>query len=233
MRALFFIGFLLPVFATGQGNMLRGDTTEVSNLTLTINTDCWPEENTWILTDEWSEEVYSGGPYPGIILDEIIVPMWLETGAYTFTFYDAAGDGMFGTQWGNLCAANGSILLQDAGGNVLLDYDGSFNFDSLTVTFTLDESVGIQETDRGPIVKLYPNPAKEMVFLQMEWNRREQLVYVEVFGTDGKLWLRKDIASGGEQALLTTLDIGHLPSGMYLVTTRNQSFSNTQKLIRY
>lgn len=212
---------------------MRGDTAEASNLTLTIHTDCWPEENTWKITDEWNDEIYSGGPYPGVILDEIIVAMWLETGTYTFTFYDAAGDGLFGTQWGNLCAANGSILLQDAGGNVQLDYDGSFNFDSLTVTFTFDESVGIHEIDPSPVVKLYPNPASDIVFIEMEWNRREPLVHLEVFGTDGRLWLRKDIASIDGHSVLSTLDIGHLPSGLYLVTTRNQSFSNTQKLIRH
>lgn len=199
-----------------------------TNLELRIITDCWPEENTWTLTDADGVEQHAGGPYYNILLTEVNEGFWLESGTYTFTFYDAAGDGLFATQWGNACGANGSVELIDASGFHLLDYDGTSNFDSLSVTFTFNSAVGIPEQTTAPKMVLYPNPVQST--LQLNMVGMESHTYnVAIFNATGQQVLFRTSLNELNTA---QLDVSSLPAGLYHLSATGDHHALSQTFIK-
>lgn len=196
------------IVAQHEGSKSAEDAT---NLDLIINTDCWPEENTWSLSDANGDIQYAGGPYYGITLSEINEGFWLETGTYTFTFYDAAGDGLYATQWGNACGGNGSLYLIDAADNYLLEYDGTSNFDSLSVTFDFNSTVGIPEPTSQPKMVLFPNPTQSNLQLNVV-GMESQAVDLAVFDAMGKRVMSRNNLT---QLNNLQLDVSTLPAGFY------------------
>ncbi len=107
-------------------------TCEQETLILTINTDQYPGETTWELT-EGNTTLASGGPYTSqftTFVETLCVPV----GCYDFTIDDSFGDG--------ICCGfgNGSYTLEDAEGNILVS-GGEFN-SSETTAFCIDAPAG-------------------------------------------------------------------------------------------
>ncbi|MCZ4410483.1 zinc-dependent metalloprotease [Cryomorphaceae bacterium 1068] len=102
---------------------------EDESLVLTINTDDYPDETTWQITDGGTI-VASGGPYASdftTFTENICVPV----GCYDFEILDSFGDGICCSQ------GAGNYSLADAAGNVLAS-GGSFTFSEST-SFCLDD----------------------------------------------------------------------------------------------
>lgn len=101
--------------AIDDGSCTYSDCTPV---TLSVTTDCWGEEVSWVLTDEASNAIASS---PAGAYGNQQTYQWsgcLTAGCYTFTISDEYGDGMFGSQYGN-CEVDGDYFLTDGEGNVL------------------------------------------------------------------------------------------------------------------
>ena len=76
-----------------------------------LNTDCWGSEITWVIEDENSNVLASGGPYQDIVGGEYISQLiCLSSNCYNFTINDTYGDGMFGSQW-NSCDVDGDYTV--------------------------------------------------------------------------------------------------------------------------
>lgn len=92
-------------------------------LTLIINTDDYPNETTWQVTDGGTV-VASGGPY-SVDFTAFTENICLPVGCYDFEILDSFGDG--------ICCGegNGNYILTDAGGNVLAS-GGEFTFNEST-----------------------------------------------------------------------------------------------------
>jgi hypothetical protein len=90
-----------------------------SDVTLTINTDCWGNEVSWDLVDDGGNVVASvaGGTYGNQA--SFTWSDCLEWGCYTFNIYDSFGDGLDGTASG--CAIDGSYDMYDSGGNLVFE----------------------------------------------------------------------------------------------------------------
>lgn len=89
---------------------------------LTLETDRFGVETTWELKDDTDTVVGSGGPYPGQfrLVEESVCAT--NSGTYTFTMFDAFGDGM-------CCDAGkpgGFKLYRD--NDLKIDSDGQFNY---------------------------------------------------------------------------------------------------------
>jgi hypothetical protein len=65
------------------------------NVTIEIDTDNWPDETSWAVTDSSGAVVASGGPYnnPADDFTTIVVNVTLGAGSYTMTLNDSYGDG--------------------------------------------------------------------------------------------------------------------------------------------
>jgi len=202
-----------------------------ANLYLNLMTDCYPEENDWILTDADNTVLFDGGPYFGEPLTEITEYIWLENGSYTFTFYDAAGDGMYATQWNGTCGENGTFELVDAGGNVLLSYDGTSDFDSLTVTFDFDSSVGIEEPAAFQTVTFSPNPFTSQIQLRIDMQKAGMLK-AEVYSLEGKKVYHEALGNFSAGYNIALLNLSQLQAGMYSIRLFNDQHSTTTSLLK-
>ncbi len=106
-----------------------------SQITLTVNTDCWGYETYWeILNQGTATVVASGGnsivPPGGQQIAQQTDPdaygneatitenLCLAVGCYDFVIYDDYGDGMHGSQYGS-CTTDGSYTIEDDQANVL------------------------------------------------------------------------------------------------------------------
>lgn len=86
---------------------------------LTVVTDTYGAETTWDITDESGTVVVSGGPYSNVSGgDTYTAEFFLEDGCYTFTVYDAFGDGQSdGTNTGSVTLECSILDVFVAGGN--------------------------------------------------------------------------------------------------------------------
>jgi len=87
---------------------------------LELNLDCWGSEITWLIEDNNSNIIYSGGPYTDVDGGEYIsTNLCLEKKCYNFIISDTYGDGMYGSQWGS-CDIDGSYSLTEISSNEIL-----------------------------------------------------------------------------------------------------------------
>ena len=90
---------------------------------LTIELDCWGSEITWIVEDENGVLMAEGGPYMDNSNGELIEhPICLNSGCFTFTIFDAFGDGLYGSQY-STCSIDGDYFMTDADGHTLFQMD--------------------------------------------------------------------------------------------------------------
>ena len=123
---------------------------------------CWPEENSWELTDDDDNILYSGDNYPlgsntNFLAEENFC---LPNGCYTLTLKDSYGDGVAGAVH-STCDYNGSMILTETMSGVVLaqlseseaDFGHEISFD-FCIT-----SADISQHSIDDKIKIYPNPA--------------------------------------------------------------------------
>ena len=76
--------------------------------------------------------------------------------------------------------------------------------------------------------KIYPNPAKEMIYIEIPLNQSNQLL-VEIFDMNGRAVIAQSIASNVQ---LTNINIGNLNDGLYFVKILGNNICQTQKIIK-
>ena len=118
--------------AYGSDSMTKPDYITVIDgcaLRLDLLTDYYGGETTWELRDSLGAVLYSGGPYQDAT--NYTIDMCLEEGSYTFTIYDAWGDG--------ICCSNGigSYTLTDVSNNLVIVTGGEFG-DEESTNFNLN-----------------------------------------------------------------------------------------------
>lgn len=85
-----------------------------NDVEVSIVFDDWAEETSWQITNTSGDVVASGGPYPG--QSTFSQTVFLEDGCYTFTIFDAFGDGICCTYGEGSYAVTCSILVHASGG---------------------------------------------------------------------------------------------------------------------
>ena len=148
---------------------IDSDGQEVS---LTIITDCWGSETTWqVVNDDNGAIEATGGPYlDGQPLSEQNHEFCLATGCYTFTIFDAFGDGMNGAQWQS-CSVNGDYFMAYENGDQIFEMtaaNANFgnsavhpfciipqnNFDDAGIIALISPSLFVCSANVSPVVRL-------------------------------------------------------------------------------
>ncbi len=169
-----------------------------------ILTDDHPEETTWDIKDSNGDIIASGGPYSfsSIFIEDFT---WPSNDCFTFSIYDAGGNGMDG---GFYKIVNSSTQVIWVGDN---------DFESVaTAEFAYDEVMSISQMPIGKEVNIYPNPISESA--QIEFTLLEQsTVSVGLFDILGKkiISVYKGIMPSGSQNLQINTD--QLENGVYFV----------------
>jgi hypothetical protein len=84
-----------------------------NTITLTLTTDCWENETSWDIVDGSSNVVASGSGYGDQSTN--LIDVCLNDGCYTLNVYDSYGDGLSGSN----CGQVGDFFLSDASSNLL------------------------------------------------------------------------------------------------------------------
>jgi hypothetical protein len=115
-----------------------------------IGTDGWGEETGWTITDEEGTVVESVAT--GSLANTTEYTWELELpaeGCYQFVITDTYGDGIFGSQWGSIdgyCRVTSvmgfPVPTDEPEWSVILDYDGTYNFESLNASLEVDFNYG-------------------------------------------------------------------------------------------
>jgi hypothetical protein len=190
----------------------------VGNLiTITLNTDCWPEENTWSISNSSGDVVAAGGPYNGQTETEIIETATLadDIDCYAFNFTDSYGDGLHGSQW-NGCDTDGSLVITDESGTELINYDGSFDAPTIDQAFEARMIVGVQENVLNDKFTVSPNPINDNATLNFTLNDKYQ-TQVRVMNVTGEVVFVKDLGNLSAGDYTETLQLGNLSAGVYFI----------------
>jgi hypothetical protein len=185
------------------------------NLTLVLNTDCWPDENTWNIKNAEGEVVASGGPYDGQVETEITETITLPADdCYGFTFMDVYGDGLHGSQWTD-CSTDGNLNVFDEQGNDVFSYDGSYDISSETRVFEGVSILSIKEILNVVDFNIYPNPTSNVAHISMNLLETNN-VRVEVVDLLGKIVYAENMGQVAAGNQLFEVDASSISNGMYM-----------------
>ena len=205
-------------------------------VTLTVLTDNYPDETSWELFDANGNVVEStnivgqaygeAGDYSGQANTEIQINWTLDPGCYTFSVYDAFGDGVNSSQWGG---TDGLITLTDATTNDVFYsvWDGffvattAFNAQGGSNPFSLVEGA---ETE----ISVFPNPFKDYTNLSISSEKNEE-INVEIYNNLGKVVYNDNlnIVAGSNNIEITT---GDLLPGLYYMNVIIDGENNLKPL---
>jgi hypothetical protein len=190
-----------------------------------LYTDVYPSETSWILTEQGSSTVItSGGSYSSG--HHHYTQDWcLNPGScYTYTIYDAYGDGMNNnttttTDDGNVnITYNGQTLATVAGAAITITYSGGGTYYS--VNFCVTQS-GVDVNSLEGKLNIYPNPASTEINISNAENSTVQLLDLM-----GKVVLTKNIVDNND--VITT---AQLANGTYFVRITTENETVTRKII--
>ncbi len=174
-------------------------------LKLRLTFDNYPEETSWKIKDGSGNVVAQGGTY-GNEPDGSTkyIDMCLDPACYTFTIYDAYGDGM-------CCGyGNGSYELKNVSGGTVLASGGSFG-SSESTNFCLTNGLAQDTPDAThtslPDINLYPMPASGFVNVDL---KDKKMKTFRIYDLTGKL-VREGHLQGNK------ISLTGLRKGVYLM----------------
>lgn len=176
---------------------------------LTLRTDNNPQETTWDVVDNGTGiVVVSGGPYsePNKTINETFELS--NDGCYTFTIYDAGGDGM----------SSGNGLYGLKAGNKTL-FSGKDFYDKESNDFYYENVAEVTEIQANTI-NVFPNPSSGSVTVTAEGS-----VFVSIYNISGQNLYNQAIEG------VTTLDISNLGTGTFMFVMTNADGESARQIV--
>jgi len=211
-------GVVFPIATSGYGE-----------LTMALNTDCWPQETTWAVTDEAGDVVVSGGPYDGQTETAIIETFSLISGCYEFTYFDTYGDGLQGSQW-DTCDTDGDITLFDAAGTVLFEYDGMQGTFVESDLFDYSFEVGVEETIFEEGFTVNPNPTSGNLTLDFALETGADAT-ISVHNMLGAQVMTLNLGTLTSGSHIQNIEMNDLASGAYIIRLNAAGSSIAKKVV--
>lgn len=176
-----------------------------------------PEETTWEFTNAQGEIIYEGGPYTTPGQQPLEFYDFESTNCYTFTIYDAGGDGLTGA--GSFAVGFGSTIVVQ-GSSFGSKAEGQFN-----VSFT-----GVSDQVSNQNVLVYPNPVTDNLTLEINTDKTAAVKY-SVFDPLGRELYKFDqaIVPAGQKNY--NINLEELNSGIYYISVEIGSDHIIEKII--
>jgi hypothetical protein len=202
----------------GSSNFNKAAETDQTNITIRITTDRYGSETTWNLKNNAGVTVASGGPYADAgtagAYTQPDVNVTLANDCYTLTVNDSYGDGMSSAAYGfggYQILANG-VLIPGMSGGTFTSTD--------TRKFGVNTNLSVSDFDAS-LIKFYPNPTNGLVTISLPEN-----AMITLTDLSGKQVLAQQVEAGE-----STINLGSLSSGMYLINFAGDNFAKTDKII--
>jgi hypothetical protein len=100
-------------------------------------------------------------------------------------------------------------------------------YDTISVYF--DPCTGIYNPTSGEVIKIFPNPASEM--LNIELTGISQYINISILSPEGKL-LQMLTASPTNYTIHSEVNLSQLPKGIYLLKIENDDFIEVRKFVK-
>jgi len=193
-------------------------------LTVTINTDCYANENSWQIRNSSNQIIASATLTEAQSQSEVVETVVLPAGdCYTFEFTDSYGDGLHGGQW-PACGVDGNISIADQFGTIVYAYDGSYDFGTEEGVFSAEVFTDVDEVALFDKVSISPNPTSGELNITLDESLAGSTDY-QIFSLDGKVMM-----TGQLQDRVSTLNLSLFSNGIYLVRLVNDEKATTQRI---
>ncbi|MHC1778414.1 MAG: T9SS type A sorting domain-containing protein [Lentimicrobium sp.] len=180
------------------------------NVQVKIRTDNFPEEVTWEIVSSTGEIVFQGGPYPeaGVVYTEESVLPYDD--CYEFRVYDAGGNG--------LCCSNGTGFYSLKSGSTTIAQGTQFG-DLVFAQFDV-VSVGLESNPLATGLKVYPNPAKDQLFVGYSSNLNNTVKF-SIYNQIGQVVYSTDVIARDNGNQILELNTSSWNPGIYMVRFEN------------
>lgn len=187
------------------------------NCQLALSTDDHPEETTWDIKNSAGDIIASGGPYESSSL--YLEPFeWSGNDCYTFTIYDAGGDGI----------DNGFYKITNSSLQIIWEGNNDFNYET-SAEFAFDELMAIETASLSEEFTVYPNPVSETAKIDFTL-LQQSTVELGIYDLLGKrvIQIYNGIAPLGHQQY--NFDTQDLDQGVYFVKLTIDGQEQVQKI---
>ncbi|MBI4645614.1 MAG: T9SS type A sorting domain-containing protein, partial [Bacteroidia bacterium] len=198
-----------------------------SQFVIECKSNNYPSENDYTVKDDndniiLSVSGMSANTYYRDTLD-------LPAGCYVFRLTDSGEDGL--TWWANTAQGSGTIKFKNVNNTTLKNFNSDFGGE-VYMQFTVDLSTGsgVYIFTNSPELKVYPNPAGSMVYIDIDMPSSETGI-VEIADIYGKNIKSYSFSKKTAESFETGLSA--LQPGVYFVKLRTQNYSLTKKMIHY
>jgi hypothetical protein len=240
---------LVAAITSADGNTTNNTATAVAGaaesttqIRVDILFDRWPGEVSWTIEDDNGNLVASSPSYASVPVETQVVADYYvpSSGCYMFTFTDAYGDGLHGSQY-NSTYIDGHMIVYgiDGSGNAMsaiYNYDGSYNLGTAANTPASESRnanvttvVSVNETALATGVKAYPNPSNGMLNLNYSITGSSN-VSVEVIDMLGSVVMFQNIGNQNTGTYTQALDMTALAGGVYMVNVKTNDAINTLRV---
>jgi hypothetical protein len=217
-----------------NNNSINGSALAVSSTTqlrFDIKFDGWPEECSWRLLNENGAVVHQGGPYTTQADNSTLVfDRWVpSTGCYTVEVNDEYGDGLHGSQWGGGAQDGHFKVYSMNNGQVDSDifiYNGNYDYEQVTAGANVNEVVSVSELNVSENVKVYPNPASDILTLTYTLGSNADVRY-ELVNMLGERVANEHVGSQSAGTYSLPIDLTEVASGFYLMNVSVDGVAST------
>jgi PKD repeat protein len=201
--------------------IVGGETTNTSQITLTLVTDNWPAETSWVFKDSAGTALYTSPEY---IEGDDDFTTFTETfdiatnECYTFEMIDSYGDGI-------CCfSGNGSFTLTTLEGDTIVT-GGNYGFGE--ITYLANAVLSVDDYFSTNDIAVYPNPTKEILNIKLSNTNNLPDTY-KVYNMLGQIIMNKKINQVGDLSIQTSA----LSNGIYYIELTKENSSSTIPFIK-
>jgi hypothetical protein len=224
-------------WAAAEDVTIIGSVESTTYVQVRITTDNWPTETGWVINDDMGNEIASVAV--GSLTDADTPFTWDvglgDLGCYTFTMYDAYGDGLYASQWGNYADGTAGVYSMDGEleVGVVFEYDGAsgIEFSEANAGMEAATVAGIVEGALSSTVNVFPNPTNGVT--NVEFNTKEAgMATVEVYNLIGERVVFNTLGNLPAGLNRANLDLSGVEAGIYLVNLNAGGETTTMRVTK-
>jgi PKD repeat protein len=198
-----------------------GETTNTAQVILTLVTDNWPAETSWVFKDSAGTALYTSPEYIEGTDDYTTFTETFDISTnecYTFEIFDSYGDGI-------CCfSGNGSYTLETIEGSTIItggDYGGG------ELTYMANAVLSVDDYFSTNAISVYPNPTQDILNIKLS-NTNDLPDNYTVYNMLGQIITSKTITQVNDLSIQTNT----LSNGVYYIELTKENSSNTISFIK-
>ena len=225
-------------WAAGEDVTIIGSVESTTYVQVRVTTDNWPEETGWVINDDMGNEIASVAV--GSLAGSADTPFTWDVelggiGCYTFTMYDAYGDGLYASQWGNYADGTAGVYSMDGENEVgiVWEYDGAsgVEFSEANAGMEAATVAGIEEGALSSTVNVFPNPTNGVTNVEFS-TKSAGMATVEVYSLIGERVVFNTLGNLPAGLNRANLDLSGVEAGIYLVNLNAGGETSTLRITK-